>query len=481
MFLAAHVYAKPYISSLIDQLDFFSIMGCMMYVLAGMLFYPSITAESQRFICAGDEAELSACKSDTSIKFVVSVVILAWTILTLGISGGMSYIFVKDVRHSKKASQLIHSLLDNDQMIERSSSSQDRVTTTANKVGLEDAMKGTPLLKWATELERTHSMSGSILKASLIASAQSFADVNRRMQKLSEDVTHYSKSEYARILRSVVEDIPEMLDWVSYGASEADRESLRRVTRSLARFSSRSKGQDLPCYGVINEEHRSVMLCTLLECTDEEKMQFCQLLDAVMGTSHMDPTVSIQDRARISSSERSLPPDVEYGANDSFSFTGSGENDSFSGRPLIADFNISNLSSPNSQAGRAFREHRHGGSTPMTKGTGSAGSANYPEIRQNGKPHQGPRSISPQAQIRVDPACDGIVSSELEAVAFGQADSGGTDQIYMRKVPISTSIEPVTRKLHGGRNDLSLVNLSELVPLARARDIAEPSETEAKN
>ena len=45
--LAAHVFTKPFISATVDILDFTCLCGLMFYTIAGMLMYPSVTAEAQ--------------------------------------------------------------------------------------------------------------------------------------------------------------------------------------------------------------------------------------------------------------------------------------------------------------------------------------------------------------------------------------------------------------------------------------------------
>lgn len=70
--LNAHTHTRPFVSDKIDSLEVFTICGSILYALAGMLFYPSITEEAQGELCVGD-VEGHACDSEIDLKMIIGV------------------------------------------------------------------------------------------------------------------------------------------------------------------------------------------------------------------------------------------------------------------------------------------------------------------------------------------------------------------------------------------------------------------------
>lgn len=87
--LAAHVLCTPFINPTIDVLDFFSITGSVLFVLAGMLFYPSVTAEAQGKICVDG---VGGCEAELRVREIVACVVLAMLIGTILVSFYLAFV-----------------------------------------------------------------------------------------------------------------------------------------------------------------------------------------------------------------------------------------------------------------------------------------------------------------------------------------------------------------------------------------------------
>mmetsp|Transcript_41134 Transcript_41134/g.96092 ORF Transcript_41134/g.96092 Transcript_41134/m.96092 type:complete len:523 (+) Transcript_41134:188-1756(+) len=104
-----HAHTRPFLSDQIDTLEVFTICGSIFYALAGMLFYPSITADAQGYICNDDTQ--SACSSDLSLKNAISIALVAFIAATLVYSFWVSYLCVVEVNNSSKANKVMKSML----------------------------------------------------------------------------------------------------------------------------------------------------------------------------------------------------------------------------------------------------------------------------------------------------------------------------------------------------------------------------------
>ena len=107
--LTWHSHTRPFVSDKIDNLEVFTLCGSIFYALAGMLFYPSITAEAQGYICTDDQ--FSVCSNELSLKNVISIVLVTWIVLTLVYAFWTSFLCVNEVNDSAKADKMLKGML----------------------------------------------------------------------------------------------------------------------------------------------------------------------------------------------------------------------------------------------------------------------------------------------------------------------------------------------------------------------------------
>jgi hypothetical protein len=228
--LTAHTHTRPFVSDQIDNLEVFTICGSIFYALAGMLFYPSITADAQGFICT--DATNSACSSDQSLKNIISIVLLTWIIATLVYAFVVSYLCVLEVNRSHKAQRVmkvlmgveeerqgITDVMSNFKSFSRAPSAESgggkqhpapkarkeeeegphaadvhlfsgdfkaAVAASANRLTLDDLVTGKEILTWSQEV--TKRMTPDARRKCL----EDFEVVTLGLLALERDVTHFS-------------------------------------------------------------------------------------------------------------------------------------------------------------------------------------------------------------------------------------------------------------------------------------------------
>lgn len=79
--LAAQTFAKPFIDAKTDLLDFAALCCSMLYTMAGMLFYPSVTQRAQGHLCAHG-SDNAFCAKDSAVKDTTAVIALLMIVLT---------------------------------------------------------------------------------------------------------------------------------------------------------------------------------------------------------------------------------------------------------------------------------------------------------------------------------------------------------------------------------------------------------------
>jgi hypothetical protein len=226
--LTAHTHTRPFVSDQIDNLEVFTICGSVFYALAGMLFYPSITADAQGIICT-NETNL-ACRSDHSLKSIISIVLLSWIIATLFYALVVSYLCVLEVNRSHKAQRIMKGLMGVEKERQGISNVMSKIATrnsfsratsnhsqggqqiaweeeegphtenvhlfsvdfkaavaaSANRLTLDDLVTGKAILMWSQEV--TKRMTADAKKMCL----EDFEVVSLGLLALKRDVTHYS-------------------------------------------------------------------------------------------------------------------------------------------------------------------------------------------------------------------------------------------------------------------------------------------------
>mmetsp|Transcript_39079 Transcript_39079/g.60884 ORF Transcript_39079/g.60884 Transcript_39079/m.60884 type:complete len:300 (+) Transcript_39079:2-901(+) len=172
------------------------------------------------------------------------------------------------------------------------------------QVVMDDLIQGQYLLKWAKGLlpihqaRASHSLKPCSANANdhhiIFDSASAYMDADRGVRSLSKDVTHFSSSMFAVLVREISE-IPGLVDWLGHGASEADREAFHQAILSLAEFSEARREKDLlPLKALVSEDYRAVLTFYLLQCSEDRRLSLCNLFYAIMLANDMDGKYKIK-------------------------------------------------------------------------------------------------------------------------------------------------------------------------------------------
>eukprot|EP00961_Rhodomonas_salina_P126905 1710513-Rhodomonas_salina.1 len=81
--------------------------GSIGYVLAGMILFPSVTKQAQGRVCKEGDWDNRWCEDELVIKDSTAVIAMCGIILTVLIACWLTYLFIREVRNARKASQII--------------------------------------------------------------------------------------------------------------------------------------------------------------------------------------------------------------------------------------------------------------------------------------------------------------------------------------------------------------------------------------
>lgn len=308
--LMAHTHSSPFIMKKVDYLEIFTLCGSILYALAGMLFYSSITEMAQGILCLEDEANSDACDSEAVLKLVIAVILLVWFGGTLLLAFTIASINISETIHQHRAHSTIKHLLHRDGETSGHDDSQSRslsrsdinradsslwrldpagsmhlVSSSANKLPLQALLSGNLLLRWSKEVKQFEEREQSRV-------IEEWNFVNRIVNSIPYDVTHFSASPIAETLR-VLAQMPEIEDFLSFCSPE-DRANLTQIVLRYCRFredEGRRKGQEqrpaLRYYssGLLEREHRPVMICAMMTCSIEEHAKLTALLDDILAVT----------------------------------------------------------------------------------------------------------------------------------------------------------------------------------------------------
>ena len=107
LLLVCHTTARPFRDDTIDNLDVFSIIGTVVYALAGLLLYASITLETQGRSCARLPAPSAECDHEGRLKLAIAVLLLLWTASTIACCVYSSWLCVRNLGYSKRGLRLL--------------------------------------------------------------------------------------------------------------------------------------------------------------------------------------------------------------------------------------------------------------------------------------------------------------------------------------------------------------------------------------
>jgi len=281
-FLTAHVVASPYISASVDILDFASLCGSIIYVLAGMLMYPSITVNAQGSLCAGDLLQGDKCSKDGYVKEALSFVSLCVILLTLCVCGVLTFFFVQEARHSKKAGKLIRKSIERANDI--SAALHPDLQSSINKVALEEVLEGNMLWKWVRAMQPKGS---SVLPSSHEGSSskEAYWLLDKQVQSLDEDLSQFAVSQRAILMRHICE-IPGLTDFLCEGHDEGRK--LLDFVESFAGFSEQQlqAKKPYPIFDLVNFQHRPVVTYWLMCSHPEDRARFLEAGPAVCRARH---------------------------------------------------------------------------------------------------------------------------------------------------------------------------------------------------
>lgn len=249
--LAAQVLVRPHTSFRVDLLECIALTESILFVLSGMLMYPSLTPESQGRICSGlgDDA---FCRLDEELKQGLA----GWTLftlsLTLVLAGLLSMTISWEERKSDlacKAMVRVHSPTEPDGP---NSEADSALEDSKSQFGLIFAAM--PVLQWAATLKnaanvntsrspsqgsihrRLSSSSTTQLLKSPVA-PKGFSDVAHTLADLHLHF-HSAKSIRGQILQELI-SAPGLLEFIS--EHDDGREALLTFINSFAEFVLREK------------------------------------------------------------------------------------------------------------------------------------------------------------------------------------------------------------------------------------------------
>lgn len=118
----------------------------MLYCLSGLLFYPSVTLQSQGHLCSENSAN-EYCAGDQNVKKVVSFVAFLTIVLMVLVSIGLTARAVRERGASMRAANNVLRL----QGVKRADSFT-RLESSTNRVSMTQVLDGQKLLKWTEQL-----------------------------------------------------------------------------------------------------------------------------------------------------------------------------------------------------------------------------------------------------------------------------------------------------------------------------------------
>lgn len=187
----------------IDILDFCSIVGSILYCLAGILSYPSIYARTQGVICSEGAENPPECGPELRTKFVIAVITLVVVTVTLAVSVFIAWTNVHEKRLSEKAAKIVK------RDVMTRTETLGEIRDTANQVSLCEMFDGRLLLPWASTFKRHRSgsirraaskLGSSMWKLPSLRSVKERTDSSRSHAQRSESVTTLSRSRLSESL-----------------------------------------------------------------------------------------------------------------------------------------------------------------------------------------------------------------------------------------------------------------------------------------
>mmetsp|Transcript_36942 Transcript_36942/g.74030 ORF Transcript_36942/g.74030 Transcript_36942/m.74030 type:complete len:387 (+) Transcript_36942:485-1645(+) len=262
------------------MLDFASLCGSIFYVLAGLLFYPSVTIASQGYRCpAPDDAAHLHCLKDTQVKDVVSALCLSAVSLTLAIAGLISLHNVRQAAASTAASRRIRASIHS--RAESAVSGGSVPDSSVNKVRLDEVLNGTMLLAWASRHDFDQA-------------AAPYLRVEEQMNCLEVDLTQYSTGTVANLMRGLCE-LEGLMDYLSWQSARGI-ESLRIFLEDFAFYVERSElvsgdlnQRTFPVHRMTKFEFRPLLAYYLLAASRPDRLSFVKVVDQILTANGRKP------------------------------------------------------------------------------------------------------------------------------------------------------------------------------------------------
>jgi len=302
-----------------------------------MILFPSVTKQAQGRVCKEGDWDNRWCEDELVIKDSTAVIAMCGIILTVLIACWLTYLFIREVRNARKASQII---LKGFRADAENENQLPPINETANQVNLEMILEGSYLLKWTREWKRKVKdvQSGRDLApsdnnapirddASLASNAsnpsiqgmsattispelKSYLVIDGGVRMLDEDVTQFASSFTARILRHLCE-IPGLLEFLTHNPTDHslwnfvtkcasycqdlqdqfDRQAAaNRHARTLPEWIVGLKGTPFPVTSLVKFEHRPIIAYWLMKGSEQEREHFCSLMHLIMksnGAPHL--------------------------------------------------------------------------------------------------------------------------------------------------------------------------------------------------
>jgi len=304
LLLAAHVFTRPYIDIKIDILDFTALCCLIFYAMTGMLMYPSITEKAQGRMCGQglDTDDDGWCSAENQLKDKIAIAALVVLSAVLGFALWLTWLAVKEIRDSIKAHKRISEELDRQD--------DEIIAETANQLDLEAILHGTAVCRW---VHQVHSLGGS--SANFAASVNSFMVVDALVREVKHDVTQYSNTPLANLLRLLC-DFPGLLELIcskrgeratrglldfvegmaefvsethrvhDHTATQPDPEASTRTTSSAVGGAVREMVHThFPITEVTKFEHRPLLVYCLLTCSQLERSHFTLLIRSILSSN----------------------------------------------------------------------------------------------------------------------------------------------------------------------------------------------------
>mmetsp|Transcript_26050 Transcript_26050/g.61931 ORF Transcript_26050/g.61931 Transcript_26050/m.61931 type:complete len:385 (+) Transcript_26050:3-1157(+) len=157
---------------------------------------------------------------------------------------------------------------------------QSRVTLeeSANQCALHDLLSGRLLLEWAHTIKALPQE-----EQQTIINEWNYA--NTIINCLPHDVTHFATSNIANTMR-IMTQLPELEDWLCECPYE-NRQALLRVVEDYSAFLDKHRESKTRYHeaGMVEEEHKPVMLCALMSGTEEQHQVITSILDKILSAS----------------------------------------------------------------------------------------------------------------------------------------------------------------------------------------------------